>query len=289
MKRKSIFIVTLVSTLGVAGLILGILGLTGNLSIGTTPDVVVVPTDYEIAIHDALDSTNDDEIDDAATINWYRAKIASLEEDEIEDIAFADYSADGTGDDKNPDEDYIYLAKISGTDLVEKWFTTDSRVFEGNIPLLSLGVNDVYIYNETEDIAMAAYCVGGVTALNTTYRDWTIVLSCLDATESITADVTSLEGYGYSYDPEDGAWLTPVIAVGFNITATAAHGALQTTYDVTEATSGNVLYFEIQSNISGITEFDLRLGSLIGTTLGVVEINVGWGYSGSFTEKDMQA
>lgn len=260
----------------------------GWYSIGTA-DTVVVPDEYEIVLHDALDSTNDDEIDDAATITWYRAKISNLEEGEIEDLQYSDFSADGTGDDKNPDDDYTYIASISGTDLVTQWVCTDSRVFEGNLPVISLGTNNIYVYNETEDLALSAYSpVGGTTFNQTDYRDWTVVVNCLDATESATADVTNLEGYAYYYCPSTGTWLTPVIAVTYNTTATTAFGAFQGTETCEEAAAATVLYFEIRANISGSTEFDIRLGSGLGTTFEVTQIAVGWGYSGSFTSKDTQ-
>jgi hypothetical protein len=270
--------------------VLGILAGAGVLSIGTNTPAVVVPDEYEIVLHDALDSTNDDEIDDAATITWYRAKVSTFEDDEDwEDLAYSDFSADGTGDDKNPDDDYTYIASITGTDLVAQWVCTDSRVFEGYLPMISLGSNDVYVYNETEDLALSAYSpVGGTTFNQTDYRDWTVVVNCLDASESASAEVTSLEGYGYYYDPSAGTWMTPVIAVTFNTTATNAFGEIQDTLTVSEAAAASVLYFEIQSNISGSTEFDLRLGSALGTTFEVTQIAVGWGYSGSFSSKDTQ-
>lgn len=286
MKRNlRIILLTSLVTILVVGVGIGIYFLAAPASVAP----VTVADEYDIVIHDALDSTNDDEIDDASTITWYRAKISALEDDEIVDLAYSDFSADGTGDDKDPDEDYTYLVKISGTDLVTKWFCTDSRVFEGNLPVLSLGVNDVYIYNETEDCALAAYSpIGGTTFNQTDYRDWTVILNCLDASEATTADVTSLEGYGYGYCPDVGSWYTPVIKVIFNTTATNAFGEMQTTYDVSEACASTAMYFEIQANLSGTTEFDLRLGSGLGTTFEVTSIAIGYGYSGAFSQWDIQ-
>ena len=289
MRRKSIAVIAVASSIVVLGAIFGILYGTGVLSIGVTP-VVTVPDEIEIVIHDALDSTNNDEIEEASTIAWYRSKVSNLEEEEIKDLAYADFSADGTGDDKKPDEDYVYIVKISGTDLVTKWFTTDSRLFEGYLPLLSLGINNVYIYNETEDLALSAYSpVGGTTFNRTDYRDWNIIVNCLDDTEGVGADVTSLEGYGYGYDPSVGAWLTPVIKVTFNTTATNAFGEMRTTFTVTEDCASTVMYFGIQCSLDGgETDFELRLGSGLGTTFEVTTLAAGWGYSGSFSSKDTQ-
>jgi len=260
-----------------------------TFSFGAPP--AVAPDEYTIVVHDALDSTNDDEIESAATIAWYRAKVSTFENDQDwEDLVYADFSADGTGDDKDPDEDYTYLAKISGTDLVDVWVCTDSRVFEGYIPLISLGDNDIYVYNETEDLALSAYSpIGGTTFNRTDYRDWNIVVNCLDLAEGPTADVTSLEGYGYYYDPSIGAFLCPTIAVTFNITATNAFGEIQETYEVSEAAASTVLYFELQVNLDGgETQIALQLGSGLGTTFEVTQIAVGWGYSGAFSSKDTQ-
>jgi hypothetical protein len=259
----------------------------GPWSISTGP-TVTTPTSYTLVIKDALDSTNDAEIDNAATINWLRAKVSAFTEaDDWDDLAYADFTADGTGTSKTPNADYTYLVKVSGTDLVTKWYCTDDRVFDGYIPEIVLGTNNLYIYNETEDLALSAYSpVGGTTFNQTDYRDWNVVVNCIDASEAITAEVTSLEGYGYGYDPSVGAWLCPVIAVTFNTTATNAFGEIQDTYTVSEAAAATVLYFEINCNLSGSTTFDLKLGTGLSTTFEVTQIAIGWGYSGSFTQDD---
>jgi hypothetical protein len=253
-----------------------------------TPATPVTPaTSYNLVFHDALDSTNDDEVD--PTIAWYEEDVSDLEEDEIADLAFADFVSTGSGDDLTPEDGYIYIAKITQTDFVSQYWATDSRIFEGNLPLLALGDNDIYMYNETEDVAIACYSIGGVTVNQTDYDEWTIVTSCLDASEATTAEVTHKEGYRYFYNPETPAWNTPVIKLTFNDTATSAFCSLEDVYEYTEVCSTVYMYIAIEANINDVSEFHIDLGSGLGTDFELVTIGFGYGNADSCTVWDSQS
>ena len=253
-----------------------------------TPAVTpTAETEYRLNFFDALDSTNDDEVD--PTIAWVTVDISDLEVDEIEDLVYTDYTSDGSGDDHDYDEDEIHIAKITQTGFVSQYWTTDSRVADGNLPLLQLGDNNVYLYNTTEDVSIAAWSKLGVTVNQTDEDEWIIVTNCLDASEAAAADVTHKEGYRYYYDFENACWMAPTIKVTYNTTATSAFVALEDTLVHREACSTVYTYIELNTNLSDVNEFHLDFGSGLGTDFEVITITFGYGNIDSYTSWDSQS
>lgn len=257
-----------------------------------TPATPDTPADsFVIVAHDSQAPSNTEELEEDLTFAWYGVDVEDMDDDEIEDLAWADFAlADADEDDFEPEENYIYLLKATGTDICTQYWTTDARVFEGDLPLLELGVNDIYFYNETEDVSMLAFNhVGGTTVLNTDYDEWTIDTFCLDASEGVDADVTHLEGYKYYYNPETAMWMSPVIKIKFNATATVAFAELKSPIVNREVCATVYLYIEMNTNLSFENDFSIDIGSGLGTTFELVDITIGWGSASSFSALDTQA
>jgi hypothetical protein len=221
--------------------------------------------------------------DDDHEIYIYRSNIVGKTAAEIEDLEYADFSLADSGNDGSltitPDYDtYVYKGKVNGSDLVEYWF----------VPIL--GLNTLRVMNYTEDISMAAYAYPqmDVTLNQTDYRDIRVSIACLDAAEGSTAELTQNEGYLPYYDFENGVYMRFVIRVEFNTTAQLSWCEFRENYDCVEKASGNYLYYEISAVIYGAMDFDLRLGSTIGSSFELIGIAEGIGNAESFTSLDSQ-
>lgn len=292
---KRLKVIALSSIIVLAGVVAVSVGYAGyrksgkwfNFSIAPPTDEV---TSYDIVIHDALDSTNDEDFEDAVTLAWYGVDTEDMETEEIEDLIFSDFTLEDADDESfTPDDFYIYIMKASGTDIVTRYFTTDDVIFDGYLDELVLGINDVYLYNESEDVSMTATDeLGGTIVLNTVYDDWIVTMHSLDASEGVDAKISFKEGYGYFYDPENSVWMSPMIRVTYNVTATIAFANIDDLIESDEVCSTTYTFFEIHENLGDTNTYHISFGSGMGTVFEVSAIGVGWGYSSSYTEKDTQ-
>jgi len=271
--------------------LLGAIGYGSYAIFGAVTPVTTVADEFEIIPYDALDSTNTEDLEDDVEYAWYRAKVASLTEEEIEDLTWADFSADGTGDNKDPDSDYVYIVKIydaTAPDIVEQYWSSDARLFEGKMPVLQLGDNRVGIYNETEDVSLVAYAPeGGVEFNQTNYREWNVLWNCLDASEG-TGEYTADEGYKGYFDPSSNKYNTLVVKITFNTTASTSWCELQNSYTNRETASGSDLYIEIDVNLYGELKTEIKFSSALGTDFEAITVAIGYGNADSFTSWDSQ-
>jgi len=268
-----------------------ILSLYGAGILGTVTPVDTVADEYVIVVDDMWDAPNTEDFESELSYLWYSVDTDGMEEDEIEDLVWADFSADGTGDDKSPEDDYIYICRIydaSTSDIVETYVCTDGRIFEGKIPVLSLGNNYISMANFTEDTSMVAYARdGGVTVNQTNFRDWNILWTTLDASEG-TGEQTRKEGYKYYFDPTTNKYSTLVVKIQFNTTASTSYCELQDSYTNRETASGNYLYVEIDVLLNNQLETEFKFDTNLGTTYEVIGMSIGYGNADSNTLWDTQ-
>jgi hypothetical protein len=265
---------------------------------GATDDIIVpeetAPTTFDIVLHDYLDSENDDEIEDDVTKTWYEYDYSEIDDEDVDDtladLVFADFTEDGSDSTKTPEVETAYILNLTGTDTVTLWYSTDSRLFSGLLPLLVLGSNDIYIMNMTEDVSMLCFDTNSLTSTinQTDYRDWTIQMNCLDAAEGTTAEITSNEGYLPYYCPSAVEDYSLVLELEFNTTASAAWCELQSGYENREVASGDYLYIEIDIVLYGTDTLEIRLSSLLGTDFEIIGIVISYGYATSNTNWDTQ-
>lgn len=276
-QMQALLLGVLVIGLGVGGYFAGdALGWWG----ATTTIVVPSADDFEFYVEDYKVSGTELDSDDHE-IYIYRVNTENLDEDEISDLVFADYSYDkavDSGDDYNPDDDYLYYCKMNGSDICEYWF----------VP--TLGLNTIYATNTTEDVAMVAFSTDelSTTILNTNYDKWSILTQTLDAAEG-TGKATNKEGYMPYYDFEDDEWKTVMLKIEFNTTAALGNCDFKTSPEqVTESASGNFTYYEIKLGIFGEDLFKIDFGSGLGVTFEVLGMTIGYGSSASMTDWDTQ-
>lgn len=295
--RRGAAVSPIISILLIAGIVAGGYFLGQYLGWwGAAPAVVTpaAPTNYQLVYHDYLDASNDDEIDDAAVANWYSYDFSELDAEDVDDtldeLVFADFTDEGAGDDLTPENGSVYLCKINGTDLVDIWYSTDSRIFENLLPILALGVNDIYLMNATEDVSILCYDTNSMTTTinQTNYDDWTIVMNCLDASEGVAAVVDENQGYLPYYDPSLAEDISVVIEIQFNTTAVLTWGDLESSYANREKASGVYLYIEVDIVLFGTHSVEIEFGSTLGTDFEVIGIVVSNGYAESNTNWDTQ-
>jgi hypothetical protein len=169
---------------------------------GSNPFAPVVPaTTFDTTVYDILDASND--INDDVNRYWYGIDAEGMDSDDISDVVWADLALEDTDDDLDPKADWIYVLKLNLTDMVDRFFTTDVRLFGGQLDALVLGDNNLPLCNQSEDIAELYHTTetGLATFAGATYRTWDINVFFLDAAESATAEVTEKEGYMSYYDP----------------------------------------------------------------------------------------
>jgi hypothetical protein len=281
----------MISIIILSMLVIGGVIYAGYSIFGAVTPADTIADEFEIIPYDALDSSNTEDLEDEVEYAWYRASVDGLTEEEIEDLTWADFSADGTGDNKDPDEDYVYIVKIydsTSSDIVEQYWCSDSRIFESKMPVLQLGENRVGIYNETEDVSLVAYArEGGVVFNQTNYREWTVLWNCLDASEG-TGEWTADEGYKGYFDPSVNKYKTLTMKITFNTTASTSYCELQNGYTNRETASGNDLYIEIDVNLSGTLETEIKFSSVLGTTFEAVTCSIGYGNADSYSAWDTQ-
>jgi len=228
----------------------------------------------DIVLHTPVDG-------DDHEIYIYKVDTTDMDADEIEDLTFADYTLDTSKDDGEsytPEADELYYCKYNGSDVVEYWF----------IPIL--GVNPILSTNMTEDVAMVCYSTDefATTINQTNYDKWIIQTQTLDGAEG-TGEATSKEGFMSYYDYEDDDWQTVIIRVQFNTTAQLSWCDFETTgYEVSESAGGNYIYYEIQCGIFGQDQFEIDLGSTLGTDFEAIGISICYGTAGSLTVWDSQ-
>ena len=289
-EKRQKTVLSSVAIIAVVGLIT-VLVLYGTGVIGSVTPVSTIDDEYTIVVTDLYDSTNTDDLESELSYLWYSVDTDGMTESEIEDLTWADFSADGTGDDKDPEADYIYICRIydaSSSDIVERYVCTDGRIFEGKMPVLSLGENTIGMANFTEDVSMVAWATdGGVTVNQTNFREWNILWTTLDASEG-TGSYTRKEGYSTYFDPTTNKYSTLVVKIQFNTTASTSWADLQDSYTNRETDSGNYLYIEIDVNLQGHLETELKFSSALGTDFEVIGMSVGYGNADSNTLWDTQ-
>jgi hypothetical protein len=278
----------------VGGIIWGIINLQSVDTI-EEGDEEEAATTYIIDLQDYCNPENNDEIVDAATITWYKYDYSEVDEEDIDstlqDLIWTDFSVDGTGDELTPDVDTAYIAKINGSDLVPAFYSTDIRLFEGNLPLLTLGHNNVSIMNMTADEAMLAFSTDSMSSTinQTDYRDWTIVINSLDASEGTTAEIDNNQGYLPYYNPETPEFYSLVVEFEYNVTAAStSYVELQSAYVNREVASGAYVYVEVDIPLYGSKSLEFRLSSVLGTTFEIIGIKISYGYAESNTDWDSQ-
>ena len=279
--------ISIVAIIGLSTLLI----LYGAGVIGTVTPVSTVDTEYVIIATDLFDTTNTEDLEAELSYLWYSVDTDGMDNDDITDLSWTDFSADGTGDDKTPDDDYVYIVRVydaSSSDIVERYVCTDGRLFEGKMPVLSLGNNYLGMANFTEDTSMVAWATdGGVTVNQTNFRDWNVLWTTLDASEG-TGEKTRKEGYSTYFDPTTNKYSTLVLKIQFNVTASTAYAELQDSYTNRETASGNYLYIEIDVNLQGSLETEVKFSSALGTTYEVIGMFIGYGNADSVTLWDTQ-
>jgi len=250
------------------------------------------PTSFIIVANDYLDSSNTDDLEDALTYAWYGADISSMTTEEIEDLTWSNFALeDADDDDFTPDEDNIYILKVSGTDVVTRYYCTDERIFDGQIPLVALGTNQLYLMNETEDVSQLAFSDEALTTTvnQTDYRDWSVQLNCLDGSEGSTANMTAKQGYLPYFDPSANEFLCVILEIEFNSTASTSWITIESDYDVAKSASGNYLYLEFHDLVLfGSVKIELRTSTGLGSTYEMIGVVTSYGYDASNTDWDSQ-
>lgn len=266
--------IILVVILVVGGL--SYLGVTMLLQTGEVAFEEEVATEFDFLVYDYF--TGDEMDDDDHSIQIFRANIEELTDEEIEDLAFADYSLDedkDSGESYDPDYDeYIYYCKMNGTDIGEQWF----------IP--QLGLNTKYAVNLTEDVAMNAYekHTLGNTINQTNADKWMVMMQTLDADDEYDAT----QGYEPYYDFEDDDDKYVVLRIEFNTTAQLSWCDFESSYDYNERASGNYLYYEVDVFLAGQLTLELDFGTTLGTDFEVIGMDVGHGNADVYTSWDSQ-
>lgn len=209
--------------------------------------------------------------DDDYDISLYGCNVKGLTESQIGDLTFSDFTLVETldsGESYTPKDNYIYRAKIAGTDYVTQWI----------IPVL--GLNVVRLMNETEDVSILCYSkpAFSTTVGGTTYRDWVIEGQALDQAEGVDAKAAIDQGYMTNYDFENDKTNYVCIKIEFNTTAQLGWCEFRSTgYTSNEKVSGVYLYYEIDIAFLNSFTFEIRFGSTIGTAFEPVAISVGYG------------
>lgn len=275
-----------------AAIVIPILFSTGALTLGATGTTPPTTLDYwQIYTWDALDSSEDNyEIDNSTALRWYRASIINLDAGEIADLTWTDFTFKEADDKLDIDEDYVFILHITQPGFVEQYFSTSPLLFEGKMPLLSLGDNNIYLYNQTEDVSMLAYEKNsmGTTFATTEKADWIISIQCLDADEA-TGEATNLEGYRPYFDPSANEYQRPIIVIEFNDTASTSYAKLMSSYTNVETANGVFLYIAFDSILVDDGVFQIQLSSAaLNDTVATVDISIGYGTADSLTTWDVQ-
>jgi len=286
-QKGALLTISIIAVVGLSTLLI----LYGAGVIGTVTPVSTVDTEYVIIATDLFDTTNTEDLEAELSYLWYSVDTDGMDNDDIEDLGWTDFSADGTGDDKTPDDDYVYIVRIydaSASDIVERYVCTDGRLFEGKMPVISLGNNYIGMANFTEDTVMVAWATdGGVVVNQTNFREWNVLWTTLDASEG-TGEKTRKEGYSTYFDPTTNKYSTLVLKIQFNVTASTAYAELQDSYTNRETASGNYLYIEIDVNLQGSLETEVKFSSTLGTDYEVIGMFIGYGNADSVTLWDTQ-
>lgn len=220
--------------------IIGIGSVTNWWGFGPNAATTAAPTTYEVVVNDVLDPSNTPDFEDDITYAWYEKDATGLTSTEITDLLWADFVSAGDSDNiMDPEADHVYILKCSGTDIVTRYFVTSALLFnaEGEgVDVLQLGINQVYMCNESEDTAELYHTTetGLATFAGATYRYWDIDLFFLDASESATADVTEKEGFMSYYSPETALLNGVGIMIHLNETDAAAFSVIGTYGSVSE-------------------------------------------------------
>jgi len=278
---------------------LAIVGLVVTLSVGYSQGwlgagVGTTSTTYdywEIALYDAYDSTEDNyEIDNQTAISWYRASIENLETEEIQDLAWSDFTLLEADDKTDIDEDYIYAVHIDHPGFVPVYYTTSVLLFEGKLPLLAPGPNSIFLTNYSEDVSMLAYAKNSLdaTILNTTEARWMVQMQSLDGAEG-TGEATRLEGFAPYFDPDNNYYQRVVIRIEFNTTASTSYASFQSSYVNVETANANYLYIAFDAILIDDLTVEIKFSATaLDDIVAVSSISIGYGAADSFTSWDSQ-
>jgi hypothetical protein len=287
-------VIIFIAALAIGGVVF-LVTLSAEQLTPVTPVTPTEPTQYVINISDQMDSTNDEVMEDTVAVGWYYADISDLTDEEITDLTWSDFTLEIADDSTfTPDEDRIYIAKISGTDVETQYWATDSRIFEGLLPVFDgLGEYDVPCLNQSEDMSVLFYSNDAIsTTLNQTdYREWSVILNCLDGSEGATANVTRMEGYQGFYDPSAAAYSSIIFEIQFNVTTASASyfTLLNPGVACEETVVGDTLFVEFyDSMFLGSSSLDFRFSTGLGNTFEVIGITTSLGTVASNTDLDSQ-
>jgi len=266
-----------------------------NFSVyGVEPDVVpdttgVAATTYTFSVVDPYDGDNEDIEDAQVNIwildysDWTASQLEDLSDDR-EDYSNYEFEESKDWDDAeiDPEVDCYYIASVNLTGYCEVWMTSFYATTLGYPQRMGLGVNNVYLVNQTETMAIEAHSINNGTqaVLETTERDWEVSILCQDT----DGDLTKLEGYKTYYDVVNSAKYSILIRVEFNTTAVLGWVTYQDSGLVSYVASGNYIYMEFDAiMINGVESFDIRFASTITTTFEAASIAIGYGSAASAT------
>jgi len=227
------------------------------------------------------------------TITRYRDDHTSLDTGDIQDLRYADFAVDATGDedmDFEPDADYNYWFKVNKTGFLTEWFyyyTSGSPATDMGYAL-SLGTNYVYVMNVTEAANLVAYnstlgtdFASGYNATDfcpdwaSTDQDATIVTK-VDYDEA-GSDTKAAEGLKKVYDFENNWWNRTIVKITYNTTADRTWARIND-YTNYESVSANITYIGIDATLTGTTSFELHFDANMGSTYSIREIALCYGY-----------
>jgi len=280
-------IVLLVSVVGIVSYF-GVQYYT-TLQTGVT---TVTADEYEIEAYDYLDDELDDEL--TVVITWLKFDTSNVETEEyvetIEDLEYADMTADGSGASHDIEEDEVYVMKVAIAGFDDQWLTNEPLIGEGLMGFLTPGLNLIFMMNSTADVGLAAISENGmgVVVNQTNDREWTIFTQTLDDVEG-TGEATNKEGFLPYYDFENAIYQPFVIRLTFNDTADLSWCVFKSSYDADESISTVYLLYDISAVIRGADEFAVKLGSGLGTDFELEGIEIGYlDTAGTFTAWDIQ-
>lgn len=256
----------------------------------TTTTTTLTSEDFIFYVEDLRLGTEMD--DDDHNIYLWRVDITEMDDEEIDDLTFADYSliesSLDSGDDYNDVdyEEYLYYCKLNGSDIVEYWFIPTDGLLD-----VTGANNHLYATNMTEDLAFGMISVderetqfnSNTSGLN--YDEWYFEYLCLDDVEG-TGDKTNTQGYMPYYDFEDDEWKTVLLIIDWNVTAELSFCELETDYEYTEKVAGTQTIYEIKAGIFGEGHFKIDIGSAYGTDFESMNSTMAYGTAESYTTWD---
>jgi hypothetical protein len=283
-------------------------------------NIPTAPTTYIVNINDVFAPSNTEDFEADIAYQWFECDVFGMEQAEIDALTMVDFTAVGADNNEmDPDTtagtDNVYILKCNGTDIVERWFSTDARLTFGEdscpLDLLVLGENEAYMANATEDISISVKMTetGGVTFAGATEAYWDVSIYMLDATEA-SGETTTKEGFMSYFDVDSSAdditlatagyWTGLALECETNETTSAAFSVIGTYKSVAEdpisdGTEHNMVM--LKGAYTGVTTVQIKLkAALIAgtadyaiTEVMAVGTAAGLETTSTFTQYDEQA